>query len=138
MNRVFLIGNLTKDPEVNVTSNDLVNCKFSIAVSRRFANSSGVKETDFFTIVTWRGLAENCGKYLRKGSKVGIIGSVQNRNYEASDGTKRYTTEIVAEEVQFLSTRMESDDVNELPTATSKPSVKVSELKAADDDDLPF
>jgi len=140
MNRVFLIGNLTKDPEVNTTSNDLVNCKFSVAVTRRYTSSNGTKDTDFFTIVCWRGLAENCGKYLRKGSKVGVSGSIQNKNYETSDGIKRYSTEIVADEVQFLSTRNDnSEDTNELPEATaSKPAVKVSELKAADDDDLPF
>ena len=138
MNRVFLIGNLTKDPEVNTTSNDLVNCKFSLAVTRRYNNSSGSKDTDFFSIICWRGLAENCGKYLRKGSKVGIVGTIQNKNYEASDGTKRYSTEIDAEEVQFLSTKNDNDDINELPEVASKPTLKVSELKAADDDDLPF
>lgn len=138
MNRVFLIGNLTKDPDVNTTSNDLVNCKFSVAVTRRYNNSSGTKDTDFFSIITWRGLAENCGKYLRKGSKVGIVGTIQNRVYEGADGIKKYSTEIVAEEVQFLSTKSDNDDVNELPEVASKPTVKVSELKAADDDDLPF
>lgn len=138
MNRVFLIGNLTKDPELTTTSNDLVNCKFSVAVTRRYNSSNGTKDTDFFTIVCWRGLAENCGKYLRKGSKVGISGSIQNKNYETSDGIKRYSTEIVADEVQFLSTRSDADDINELPETSVKPSVKVSELKAADDDDLPF
>ena len=69
MNRVFLIGNLTKDPEVTTTTNDVVNCKFSVAVTRRYNSAGGGKDTDFFTIVCWRGLAENCGKYLRKGSK---------------------------------------------------------------------
>ena len=137
MNRVFLIGNLTKDPEVTVTSNDVTNCRFSVAVTRRYNSASGNKETDFFTVVTWRGLADNCGKYLRKGSKVGICGSIQNKNYEAADGTKRYSTEIVADEVQFLSSRNDAEEVNELPevsvTRASRP-----ELKPIEDDDLPF
>ena len=86
-------------------------------------------------------MAENCGKYLRKGSKVGICGSIQNKNYETSDGVKRYSVEIVADEVQFLSTRNDSD-VNELPEVNSAPSVKaakISDLKPVEgDEDLPF
>ena len=139
MNRVFMIGNLTKDPEVTTTSNDLVNCKFTLAVSRRY----GSKDTDFFSVICWRAMAENCGKYLRKGSKVGICGSIQNKNYETSDGQKRYSVEIVADEVQFLSTK--SDDVNELPEAAApsipgkRSSAKIADLKPVEgDEDLPF
>ena len=138
MNRVFLIGNLTKDPEVTTTTNDVVNCKFSVAVTRRYNRAGGGKDTDFFTIVCWRGLAENCGKYLRKGSKVGICGSIQNKNYETSDGIKRYSTEIVADEVQFLSSRNETDEVNELPEVSVSKSAKKVELKPIEDEDLPF
>lgn len=137
MNRVFLIGNLTKDPEVTTTSNDVTNCRFSVAVTRRYNSANGNKETDFFTVVTWRGLADNCGKYLRKGSKVGICGSIQNKNYEAADGTKRYSTEIVADEVQFLSSRNETEEVNELPEVSTARSTR-PELKPIEDDDLPF
>lgn len=139
MNRVFLIGNLTKDPEVSVVSNDLKNCKFSIAVTRRY----GSKETDYFSVICWRGMAENCGRYLRKGSKVGICGSIQNKNYETSDGQKRYSVEIVADEVQFLSTRAESE-MNELPEAEAVSSIKPASAKISDlrpvegDEDLPF
>ena len=138
MNRVFLIGNLTKDPEVTTTTNDVVNCKFSVAVTRRYNSAGSGKDTDFFTIVCWRGLAENCGKYLRKGSKVGICGSIQNKNYETSDGVKRYSTEIVADEVQFLSSRNETDEVNELPEVSVSKSAKKVELKPIEDEDLPF
>lgn len=139
MNRVFMIGNLTKDPELTTTSNDLVNCKFTLAVSRRY----GAKETDFFSVICWRAMAENCGKYLRKGSRVGICGSIQNKNYETSDGVKRYSVEIVADEVQFLSTK--NDDINELPepsapaAVSSKRSAKIADLKPVEgDEDLPF
>ena len=134
MNRVFLIGNLTKDPEVSVVSNDLTNCKFSIAVSRRY----GAKETDYFSVVCWRGMAENCGRYLRKGSKVGVCGSIQNKNYETSDGVKRYSFEIVADEVQFLSTRSDMEQ-NELPSETTQKTAKISDLKPIEgDEELPF
>ena len=88
-------------------------------------------------------MAENCGKYLRKGSRVGVCGSIQNKNYETSDGQKRYSVEIVADEVQFLSTK--SDDLNELPEAVSAPAApagrrgKVADLKPVEgDEDLPF
>lgn len=137
MNRVFLIGNLTKDPEVSIVSNDLTNCKFSIAVTRRY----GAKETDYFSVVCWRGMAENCGKYLRKGSKVGVCGSIQTKTYETNDGVKRFTVEVVADEVQFLSTRAESE-VNELPEVAGsnlKPAAKIADLKPVEgDEDLPF
>lgn len=138
MNRVFLIGNLTKDPEVTTTSNDVTNCRFSVAVTRRYNSANGNKETDFFTVVTWRGLADNCGKYLRKGSKVGICGSIQNKNYEAADGTKRYSTEIVADEVQFLSSRTDVEETNELPETPTARVTARPELKPIEDDDLPF
>ncbi len=102
MNKCILIGNLTKDPELRSTPNGISVCTFSIGVSRRFSNQNGERETDFFNIVVWRKQAENAAKYLRKGSQVGISGQIQNRSYDAKDGSKRYITEIIAEEVQFL------------------------------------
>lgn len=103
MNHVLLIGNLTKDPDVRQTKEGHSVCTFSIAVQRRFANAEGERLADFFNIVCWRALADNCGKYLKKGGKVGVSGSIQNRSYEAQDGGKRYVTEIMADEVEFLS-----------------------------------
>ncbi|MBR1747289.1 MAG: single-stranded DNA-binding protein [Clostridia bacterium] len=137
MNRVFLIGNLTKDPEVSTTSGGINNCRFSVAVTRRFGGQNGNKETDFFTVVCWRGQAENCGRYLRKGSKVGVVGSIQNRSYEGSDGVRRYSTEIVADEVQFLSSRNDREEGSDLPEAPAR-SNRAPELKPIEDDELPF
>lgn len=143
MNKVFLIGNLTRDPEHLVTSNDISNCKFTVAVTRNFNK----KETDFFSIVCWRGLADNCYKYLRKGSKVGISGSIQNKNYEDKNGVKRYSTEIVADEVQFLTTKEESEmleshekEKKELSSQKEEaPKKSIAKLTPVeDDDDLPF
>ena len=105
MNKVFLIGNLTRDPELSTTNSGISVCRISIAVSRRFANADGSRETDFFNVVAWRAIAENCAKYLKKGSKIAVMGSIQNRSYEGTDGTKRYTTDITAEEIEFLSTK---------------------------------
>ena len=98
MNKVILIGNLTKDPEISTTTNGVSVCRFSLAVTRRYTNSSGEREADFINIVVWRALAENCHKFLRKGSKAAVVGTLQSRAYDATDGTKRYVTEVVADE----------------------------------------
>ena len=131
MNKCILVGNLTKDPELTTTSNGVAVCRFAIAVSRRYANSDGERETDFLNIVVWRNLGENCHKFLKKGSKVGIVGNIQSRSYDATDGTKRYVTEIVAEEVEFLSTK----NSDEQPKSSSD---EVAKLQPIDDDGLPF
>ncbi len=130
MNKVVLIGNLTKDPELSQTNSGISFCRFTLAVPRRFSNSAGERETDFLNIIVWRGQAENCHKYLKKGSKAGVVGTIQTGNYEAQDGTRRYVTDIVAEEVEFLSTRQSNDNAEK--------EEKVSELEPIDDDNLPF
>ena len=97
MNKVILIGNLTKDPEMRQTTGGTNVCTFSVAVNRRFKDkNTGEAQTDFFNIVVWRQLAELCGRYLAKGRKVCVTGELQNRSYDAKDGTKRYVTEILA------------------------------------------
>lgn len=100
-----MIGNLTKDPEVRSTGSGVSVCSFRIAVGRRFAGQSGERVSDFFDVVAWRTLAELCGKYLAKGRRVAVVGELQTRSYDAKDGTKRYVTEIIADEVEFLSPR---------------------------------
>jgi len=106
MNKAVLIGNLTKDPELTTTTSGISVCRFTLAISRRFTNAEGERETDFLNIVAWRGLADNCHKFLRKGSKAAVIGSIQTRSYDAQDGTKRFVTEIIADEVEFVGTRI--------------------------------
>ncbi len=107
MNKVIMIGNLTRDPELNTTQNGIPVCKFSIAVNRRFG-----EEVDFFNIVTWRGLAENCHKYLAKGKKAAVVGELQTRKYTDKNGVERMAIEINADEVEFLSPRTESDGLS--------------------------
>ena len=102
MNKVYLIGNLTRDPEVSETSSGVAVARLSIAVNRDYLED-GERKADYFNINVWRGQAENCGKYLKKGSKVAIIGSLQNRSYDDKDGNRRTVTEITASEVEFLS-----------------------------------
>ena len=101
MNKVILIGNLTQDPELTTTNNGVSVCRFTLAISRRYANAEGERETDFINVVVWRNLADNCHKFLKKGSKTAVVGNIQTRSYDATDGSKRYITEVVAEEVEF-------------------------------------
>jgi single-strand DNA-binding protein len=104
MNRTFLTGNLVKDPDLRTTTSGVCVCTFRIAVTRRFKDKSGERVSDFFDIIAWKQLGEMCGRYLAKGRKVAVVGELQTRNYE-KDGVKRYITEIIADEVEFLSPR---------------------------------
>ena len=135
MNKVILVGNLTRDPELTETPSGVPVCRFDIAVSRDYANAEGNRETDFFNITVWRGRAENCGKYLKKGNKVAIVGSLQTRSYEDKDGIKRNVTDVVANEVEFLTPRnAQSDDDGEtISVRRERP-----QLEAIDDNQLPF
>ncbi len=105
MNKVFLIGRLTRDPELRYTSSNIATASFSIAVNRNFTNQNGEREADFINIVVWRKQAENVKNYLTKGSQVAIDGRIQTRTYDAQDGSKRYVTEVIADNVQFLDSK---------------------------------
>lgn len=102
MNQFYGIGNLVRDPEVRSTNAGIKVCNFTIAINRRVKNN-GEQQTDFFNIVAWRQLAELCEKYLSKGKKVAVVGSIQTRNYEDKNGVKRTSWDILADEVEFLS-----------------------------------
>lgn len=136
MNKVILVGNLTRDPELTTTNSGVSVCRFSIAVQRRY-NSEGGPQADFFNIVVWRNQAENCSKFLKKGSKCGVVGRLQNSSYEASDGTKRYATDIVADEVEFLNSK-NSDGSDGASSPRPSGSSSQTELEPIDDDSLPF
>ncbi len=102
MNRCILIGNLANDPQSRTTQSGVATCTFRLAVQRRFANAQGEREADFLPVVCWRQTAEACAKYLSKGRKVAVEGSIQTRSYDAQDGSKRYVTEIIAEHVELI------------------------------------
>lgn len=108
INRVVLVGRLTKDPELRFTSSNIAVVTFTLAVNRNFTTQDGKSEADFIQCVAWRKTAENVGKYVRKGSLVGVDGRIQTRNYEAQDGTRRYITEVVCDNVRFLESRGEA------------------------------
>ena len=140
MNKVILIGNLTKDPEQQYTPSNICVCRFTVAVNRSYSSASGDKQTDFLPVVCWRSQAENCARHLKKGSKVGVSGSIQTRTYDDRDGVRRYVTEIVADEVQFLSTRNDgTEDIQEIPEVVANRRPRVEDAKPVNsDDDLPF
>ena len=108
MNRVILIGNLANDPESRTTQSGIAQCSFRLAVQRRFKNASGEREADFLPVVCWRKTAEFAQRYLAKGRKVAVEGSIQTRSYDAQDGSKRYVTEIIADSVEAVGSREES------------------------------
>ena len=127
MQRIFVLGNLTREPELSETQNGTAVCRFTVAVNR--TRTEGV---DYFNCVAWRGLAETCGKYLKKGKKVSVVGTIQFRDYEDKNGVKRTVADVMADEVEFLS------------PAEEKPQGGKREVKAkqdrlqAVDEDLPF
>lgn len=135
MNKVILIGNLTRDPELSTTASGVNYCRFSLAIQRRFPNAEGEREADFINIVVWRGQAENCHKYLKKGSKACVVGNLQTRSYDGQDGTKKYAFEVVAEEVEFLGSRT-NEFGSDAPATTA--SGDEGDLQPIDDDNLPF
>lgn len=136
MNKVYLIGNLTRDPEMRSTTTGVSVCNFSIAVNRRFKDADGKQQTDFFNIVAWRQLADLCGKFLMKGKKVAIFGSIQTRTYEDKTGKKCTAWDIIADEVEFISPMGEAPGRAEYPAPPiNSPSAGFTQ---ADDDDLPF
>ncbi|ASS67632.1 MULTISPECIES: single-stranded DNA-binding protein [Paenibacillus] len=102
LNRVILIGRLTKDPELRYTPSGVAVTQFTLAVDRPFNSQSGEREADFIPIVTWRQLAETCANYLRKGRLTAVEGRMQVRNYENNEGKRVYVTEIIADNVRFL------------------------------------
>ena len=143
MNKVILIGNLANDPEAFTTQSGVSRSTFRIAVQRRFANAQGVREADFLTVVAWRQNADFCNRYLSKGSKVAVEGSIQVRSYDAQDGSKRYVTEIIADSVEALGGREEGGAAprprDEGPTPPpAAPAAGMSDFTEVDDDELPF
>ena len=103
LNRIIVIGRLTRDPELRSTGNGIPVATFTVAVDRSFTNSRGERETDFIPVVVWRTQAENCGRYLSKGKLVAVDGRLQIRTFEGNDGNRRTIAEIVADNVRFLS-----------------------------------
>lgn len=147
MNKVILIGRLTKDPELKTTPNGVSTASFSIAVTRNYTNANGERDADFINCVAWRKQAENLAKYCYKGSQVAVDGRMQVRNYDAQDGTKRYVTEVIADNITFLGSKSsntsninnEGNNSDIIATDVSEDPFKdFGEEVVLSDDDLPF
>ena len=131
MNKLTIIGNLTRDPELRTTSAGVSVCSFTVAVNRRNRNNqSGQPEADFFRVSAWRERGETCAKYLTKGKKVCVIGPVSVKTYQANDGTTKASLEVTADDVEFLSAR----DQENAPEVDQQSGY----VKANVDDELPF
>lgn len=144
MNKVFLLGRLTKDPEVRYTTTGKVVAQFTIAVDRPYTNAEGQKDADFFPIVIWGKSAETAGNSLRKGQRVLVEGRVQIRSYDAKDGTKRWITEVIADRFEFIERRDQWDNNRGAAAAPAEggaePAASVSGFGAPvpDDEKIPF
>ena len=145
MNKVILIGNLANDPESRTTQSGIAQCSFRLAVQRRFKGANGERETDFLPVVCWRQTAEFAQRYLAKGRKVAVEGSIQTRSYDAQDGSKRYITEIIADNIEFAGSKGadRGPDVADHAAAPARPQPMAQAPVAGgftevDDDELPF
>ena len=145
MNKVVLIGRLTRDPELRYTGSNTPVATFSLAVNRNFSNQQGEREADFINIVVWRKQAENVKNYLTQGSQVAIEGRIQTRTYDDNNGQKRYITEVVADNVEFLGSKNSSNNSNNFNNlsspSTNEPTpydFNDKEPKGTDIDNNPF
>lgn len=145
MNKVILVGRLAKDPELRTTTNGTSVCSFPLAVDRRFKRE-GQPTADFFNITAWGKQGEVISQYFEKGRQIAVSGRLQTRTYTANDGTKRYVTDIVLEEFDFIGNRNDNDSDAPKANKTSKKKTKKSSQEEmdedfyllADDDDVPF
>ena len=142
MNKVILIGNLASDPESRTTQSGIAQCSFRLAVQRRFKGANGERETDFLPVVCWRQTAEFAQRYLAKGRKVAVEGSIQTRSYDAQDGSRRYVTEIIADSVEAVGDREDgaqgAQSANRAQQAQEPAQDHQMGFTEVNDDELPF
>lgn len=140
LNRVVLVGRLTRDVDLKYTQTGIAVASFTLAINRPFKNAQGENEADFINVVVWRNPAENVAQYTKKGSQVGVDGRLQSRTYDDKDGKKVYVTEVVADSVQFLESKGSNQSENEQQNnqGQSNPFQNDGEPLDVTDDDLPF
>ena len=140
MNKVYLIGNLTRDPELTETPSGVPVCRFGLAVNRNYSSQDGERQPDFFNCTAWRSTAETIARYTKKGNKIAIVGSIQLRNYEDNQGIKRTAVDIIVQDFEFLTPKGNGEgsfDDTDAPAPT--PARKKAVLSPIDDDsDMPF
>ncbi len=139
MNKVFLIGNLTRDPELSETQSGVSVCRFGIAVNRRSGSSDGERKADFYKVTAWRGLGETVARYAKKGNKVAVLGNIELRTYEDRDGVERTSVDVIAQDVEFLTPRGAQEDMGDYSAPATHSEKKKPSLQSFDDDsDIPF
>ena len=127
MNKVILVGRITADPEIKLTSNQTQFCNFTIAVDRRFKDANGNRQTDFINCVAWKNTAVFIQKYFHKGNRIGVVGSIQTRSYEDQNGQKRFVTEVVVDEAEFVDSQSKAEPAEE-PQQDAEPKQEGGEL----------
>ncbi len=146
MNKVILVGNLTRDPELKNTPSGVSVATFSVAVQRRYRSQDGQQQADFINCVAWRATGEFVSKYFVKGSKIGIVGNIQTRTYDDANGVRRYVTEVVCDEVEFVTSKAQNPGATSRETYTQQPAPSADEMFAdemssfepLEDSELPF
>jgi single-strand DNA-binding protein len=137
MNKVTLVGRLTKEPEIKLTSNQTQFCNFTIAVDRRFKDANGQRQADFINCVAWKQTAVFIQKYFHKGSRIGICGSIQTRSFDDQNGQKRFVTEVLAEEVEFVESAS-TTETNPQPTQEQPTAPAAEPTQEQPSGELPF
>lgn len=143
MNKAILVGNLTKAPEQRTTASGIAVTSFTVAVRRRYKDADGNYQADFINCVAWRSTAEFVAKYFTKGSRIGVVGTIQTRTYDDQNGNKRYVTEVVADEVEFAGSKTQNQDMQkpteqESRTADELFGEDLADFQPLDDSELPF
>ena len=153
MNKWLFLGNLARDPEYGTTQSGIAYCRFTVACQRRFTNQQGVREADFINCVAWRQTADFVNRYFIKGSRIAGEGTIQVRSYDAQDGSKRWTTEVVVDSVEFAGAKQDSgqQESNRNPAPTPPPQAQQrneqqrmdlagnsGQFEEVEDDELPF
>ncbi len=140
MNKAILMGRLTKEPELRYTStNNTAICSFTLAIDRKFTRQGEEKQTDFIPVVTWTKTAEFCGKYFHKGQQVAVVGRIQTRTWDDTEGKRHYVTEVVADEAYFADTKQRTDDSqSKFPAGGTGTNNADGFYPMEDDDELPF
>ena len=142
MNKIYLIGNLTRDPELVETASGVQRCRFTIAVNRNYKGADGERQADFFNCTAWRGLAETIARYTKKGTKVCVVGSVEMREYEDNTGARRTAVDVIVQDFEILTPRQDDgssfDTAEPAPRSTAAPRRKPQLQPMDDDGDIPF
>ena len=138
MNKVIITGRITKDPEAFTTQSGISRSTFTVAVQRPRKNQQGTYDSDFLPVVAWRQTADYVNRYLHKGSKIAVEGSIQTRSYDAQDGSKRYVTEILADHVEGLDSRENGAQTATRPAQPAAQEQGANDFTEVDDQELPF